>query len=389
MELSKLMGCVKRPFIPSELFRGGLIDGAWFDPSDMSTLYQDAEGTTPVTAVGQPVGLVLDKSQGLQLGPELKAQYSIVTIGSPTNLATYNPETGDGYAYRLDGINASGIKLPVPSGKTYRIIVSISDGALTIRGNGVAGTILVNTITTGAKTLTVYVPLGSALWFSSSTNASEVNFNIGSVKELYGYHATQPITASRPTLVQINGLYGLSFDGIDDYLNLPYMGLYAGGSASVVMAKSADYQTDSPSFLAETSSVSATPTTPTYQLLGGNIQPYSLGAYIRNDAGVTTANTKAVLAMDAQSTAHIVTIIDSGALIKRFNNSSIADSDAYTRSNPLTVDRTVIGAFYSGASIYNKAVMNLYGLIITKSALTDAQRIKCERYAAIKAGVTL
>ena len=26
-------------------------NGAWFDPSDMSTLYQDAAGTTPVTAV--------------------------------------------------------------------------------------------------------------------------------------------------------------------------------------------------------------------------------------------------------------------------------------------------------------------------------------------------
>jgi hypothetical protein len=59
MELSKLMGCcVKRPFIPSELFSGGLIDGAWFDPSDLSTLFQDAAGTTPVTAVEQPVGLM-------------------------------------------------------------------------------------------------------------------------------------------------------------------------------------------------------------------------------------------------------------------------------------------------------------------------------------------
>lgn len=37
-------------------------NGAWFDPSDLSTLYQDAAGTTPVTAVEQPVGLMLDKS---------------------------------------------------------------------------------------------------------------------------------------------------------------------------------------------------------------------------------------------------------------------------------------------------------------------------------------
>jgi hypothetical protein len=46
-------------------------NGALFDPSDMSTLYQDAAGTTPVTAVEQPVGLMLDKAQGMMLGPEL------------------------------------------------------------------------------------------------------------------------------------------------------------------------------------------------------------------------------------------------------------------------------------------------------------------------------
>jgi hypothetical protein len=37
-------------------------NGAWFDPSDLSTLFQDAAGTIPVTAVGQPVGKMLDKS---------------------------------------------------------------------------------------------------------------------------------------------------------------------------------------------------------------------------------------------------------------------------------------------------------------------------------------
>ena len=36
--------------------------GVWYDPSDFSTMFQDAAGTTPVTAVGQPVGRILDKS---------------------------------------------------------------------------------------------------------------------------------------------------------------------------------------------------------------------------------------------------------------------------------------------------------------------------------------
>ena len=49
------------PPFPRSLFAAGE-QGIWLDPSDFSTLYQDAAGTTPVTAVGQPVGLALDKS---------------------------------------------------------------------------------------------------------------------------------------------------------------------------------------------------------------------------------------------------------------------------------------------------------------------------------------
>jgi len=46
---------------PGWLFRGGA-QGAWYDPSDLATLFQDSAGTVPVTASGQPVGLMCDKS---------------------------------------------------------------------------------------------------------------------------------------------------------------------------------------------------------------------------------------------------------------------------------------------------------------------------------------
>ena len=36
--------------------------GFFYDLNDLSTLYQDAAGTIPVTAAGQPVGLMIDKS---------------------------------------------------------------------------------------------------------------------------------------------------------------------------------------------------------------------------------------------------------------------------------------------------------------------------------------
>jgi hypothetical protein len=48
-------------FNPVHLFSSGE-NGAWYDPSDFSTMFQDSAGTTPVTAVTQPVGRILDKS---------------------------------------------------------------------------------------------------------------------------------------------------------------------------------------------------------------------------------------------------------------------------------------------------------------------------------------
>ena len=36
--------------------------GFFYDPNDLSTMYQDVSGTNPVTVAGQPVGLILDKS---------------------------------------------------------------------------------------------------------------------------------------------------------------------------------------------------------------------------------------------------------------------------------------------------------------------------------------
>lgn len=47
--------------IRSLLFGSGQ-QGVLYDPSDMSTLFQDSAGTTPVTAVEQSVGRMLDKS---------------------------------------------------------------------------------------------------------------------------------------------------------------------------------------------------------------------------------------------------------------------------------------------------------------------------------------
>jgi len=51
----------------------------------------------------------------------------------------------------------------------------------------------------------------------------------------------------------------LLFDGIDDYLNLPYMGLYANGSASAVISAFLNKKTATQTILTESSNVSSNP----------------------------------------------------------------------------------------------------------------------------------
>lgn len=58
---------VAQPIVPSVGWTPALLfaasePGAWYDPSDFSTMFQDDAGTTPVTATGQTVGRILDKS---------------------------------------------------------------------------------------------------------------------------------------------------------------------------------------------------------------------------------------------------------------------------------------------------------------------------------------
>lgn len=46
-------------------------EGFFYDPKDTETLFQHATENQPVTAAGQTIGLMLDKSKGLVLGEEI------------------------------------------------------------------------------------------------------------------------------------------------------------------------------------------------------------------------------------------------------------------------------------------------------------------------------
>lgn len=80
----------------STLFADGS-QGAWYDPSDFSTLFQNSAGTTPVTAVEQPVRLMLDRSgRGNNATapndasrPVLRSRYNLLTFSEQFDNAAW------------------------------------------------------------------------------------------------------------------------------------------------------------------------------------------------------------------------------------------------------------------------------------------------------------
>ena len=116
-------------FSPAALFVGG-VQGAWYDPSDLSTLFTTSAGTTPVAMPGQgsavSVGLMLDKSQGLVLGSELvtNGDFSNGTTGWINWLGRATSLTAPGGVGRLDfNVSDPGIQQDItfPSAGTFKV----------------------------------------------------------------------------------------------------------------------------------------------------------------------------------------------------------------------------------------------------------------------------
>jgi hypothetical protein len=177
-------------------------------------MYQDSAGTTPVTAVEQPVGLWLDKKQGLALGSELRGTGVVGLLGSAT-AATYNTATGAGTATRVDGSNQSYVRVPAATNSgTYRLqITNTGAVAISIRTGNAASTV-VGTVNAGVSA-TVHVAPASADFYITASAAGDIAFTVTSVAALPGNHATQATAASRPTLSARYNLLTKS-DQLDD-----------------------------------------------------------------------------------------------------------------------------------------------------------------------------
>lgn len=185
------------------LFLDGTTKGIWLDPSDLGTMYQYSTGSTPVTAVEQQVGLILDKSNGLQLGSELTTNgnfnngttgWSYTVAGTSTASISNGVATitkGDSYAYITQNL--------LTAGKVYSVtldIISITGTAVVVNNSAIA---YATFTTTGTKKFIFRHTDTATSIFYLGANSGTVVFDNVSVKEVLGNHAYVP-DAARPTL---------------------------------------------------------------------------------------------------------------------------------------------------------------------------------------------
>lgn len=202
-----------------KLFSNGE-QGFFYDPNDLSTMYQDANGTIPVTGVGQAVGLIRDKSgrnnhaaqttraarpifrQKPILGSELLPSYdfnSWAKLGGATTTATSITIT------ELAGGVALASLLQV--GKTYKVSLTLNTSASNVllvnNTNGITPAIA---NATQGRVDTVFTATNTGIYIRSSTGITTVTSM--SIKEVTGYHTGQNY---------------VEYDGVDDKLitNLP------------------------------------------------------------------------------------------------------------------------------------------------------------------------
>ena len=175
---------------PYQRITDGIKD--YLDYKPLPILYQDAAGTTPVTAVGQPVGLMLDKSKGLVLGSEVTTNGSFATDTAWTKGAGWSI-SGD--AARTDGTQGAtsyiqqGINGPAGI-YLVSVVVTANSGSLRFDiGSNTSG----NITGTGVKTaiLTKASSATTQLYIGAAAGVTCVIDSI-SVRELPGNHAYNP-----------------------------------------------------------------------------------------------------------------------------------------------------------------------------------------------------
>lgn len=375
-----------------------------FDPSDRSTLFQNSAGTTPVTAPGQAVGLMLDKSQGLVRGPEM------VTNGGPgfTDAAGWSAFNGGSAAasggnlvVTGNGANTTGVyfAFPTVAGNTYYYEVSFTLGTAT------SVDISVSASDIGGGASLYYAGVNSHLhalssqtvkrFFTAADALSSFNFHPRgagltasitsiTIRELPGHHAVQSgATSVRPIYrVDGDGRPYLEFDGIDDWLQT---GTITPGTDKAQVIAGITKTSDTARGTVVELTASAASNDGAFHLTAPNAASTTLAFESKG-----TALTDAVATGITAPATRVLTGL--GDIAGDLTTLRVNGVQAAQNTGDQGAGNYEAAALYLGRRGGTSLPFNghLYGLIVRFGpTLTDAQIAAAEKWMAAKTGVTL
>lgn len=174
--------------------------GVWYDPSNLSTMYQDAAGTLPVYAPGQgqvdpPVGLLLDKRLGLVRGINRFADRNVIFDGESARISS-----GVYRCYSSSGAYTMVILGPVSVGRWYELTFTIDSFSVVGTGIVLEGVVSTPSFTTPGLKSCIVLTHSGYLGIKRSSGSVDCQISNVVIRELSGNHAYQTTTTSRPTL---------------------------------------------------------------------------------------------------------------------------------------------------------------------------------------------
>jgi len=377
--------------VPLSLFANGE-QGAWYDPSDLTTLYQDAAGTTPVTADGDPVGLMLDKKN--------RASLQSPNIFDPSD----TPDTIEG-GVLWQNVGSNIYEIQAPDGASKRPTVFWDDvleigkqyyfDFVALASSGLSGNVIAVDVGNGDELISSSRSTGiltaNSTSFGLTIYGQAVNtggfLRVGTlaIRELPGNHATQSTAAARPVYRTDGTLHWLEFDGVDDKLQNDSVD-FGTDTALVIIAAFNNNVPDSNFYAHHAFTHSMGPIQLFTRIQAGN----DIGFQADFNTRVTVSASGPGYA--PPNLAVIRGVLDLAApLVSLHQNGALADQSTTSTSastigiGPLTVGARDSGARYSGAN----SRQDFYGCIWRGSLLTESEIASTEAYLASKSGVTL
>lgn len=376
----------QQAWTPMFLFRANEV-GLWYDPSDISTLFQDANAVTPVTADSQTVGFILDKRaskvRGAELNPDgvngwIGARGATLSIVGSALRVTYGGTVSPYAQKTITTVAGAWYEITTAMLNTDSVVSTSSIRVGTVAGSGDAYT---EPLTAGYRTRIAKFRATTTstiltLLHTNNNDGGYMDFSNISVREFPGFHASNLTSSARPVYRDVGGLRYLDFDGIDDVLQGPdHASLRTGNISVFIGANPRDLKSREDWFSC------------------GNAQSYGTNNYIIGNSGTGLQMLPRLPAIPLQlgpltaDMGAVVTVAINvpGSIIRsRINGVQQADQLGITIG---TNDTT--GVFLGKSSTTAPSTLTFYGLIVRNAPPTAASTSQVERYLSRKTGIVI